>query len=124
LQNSGYIKGYSATLELKGDVKTCTFVVEITLQEHGAGMFRRFESEICKRPELVECLHTAGGINYIVKFVTPGIEQFQTMLEELLEADIGIAKYASYIVTKVVKENKGIPLKYLLQDKLTQDNGK
>ena len=122
LQNSGYIKGYGATLELKGEVELCTVVVEVTLQEHGAGMFRRFESEICKRPEVTECLHTAGGVNYVVKFVTAGIEKFQALLEELLEADIGIARYASYIVTKVVRENQGIPLAHLLQKDQTNDS--
>jgi len=115
LEKSGYIKGYFATVELKNEIELCTFIVEITLQEHRPGMLRRFESEICKRPELVECLHTAGGINYLVKFVTTSIAGFQTMLEEILESDFGIAKYATYVVTKVVKENEGLPLGHLLR---------
>ena len=36
----------------------------------------------------------------MVKFITPGISEYQTIMERLLELDIGIDKYFSFVVLK------------------------
>jgi DNA-binding Lrp family transcriptional regulator len=40
----------------------------------------------------------SGGYDYLLKWVVGGIVSYQTQIERLLEAEIGIDKYFSYVV--------------------------
>ncbi len=40
------------------------------------------------------------GYDYLLKFVARGVSQYQEIMEELLERNLGIDKYFSYIVIK------------------------
>ena len=49
---------------------------------------------------MVECHLVSGGYDYLVKFVTPGITEYQMIMERLVELDIGIDKFFSFVVLK------------------------
>ena len=49
---------------------------------------------------MVEC-HLIGGIyDYLLKFISQSVLDHQSSIERLLDAQIGIEKYFSYIVIK------------------------
>ena len=50
--------------------------------------------------EIIECHLVSGGYDYLLKFVTPGVDQYQQIIEGMLEGNLGIEKYFSYIVIK------------------------
>jgi DNA-binding Lrp family transcriptional regulator len=50
--------------------------------------------------EVLECHLVSGGYDYLLRFLTRGVNHYQEVIEELLERNIGIAKYFSYIVIK------------------------
>jgi len=100
LETSGYIIGYGAQIQLRklGDV---LFVfTEVTLSDHRYDDFARFEAAIRNIPEIIECHLVSGGYDYLLKFVTKGVNNYQDIMENLLERGIGIEKYFSYIVIK------------------------
>jgi DNA-binding Lrp family transcriptional regulator len=68
--------------------------------DHKLEDFARFEAEIRGVEELVECHLISGGYDYLLKFVTRGVGHYQAVIEGLLQREIGIAKYFSYIVLK------------------------
>ena len=49
---------------------------------------------------MLECHLVSGGYDYLLRFLTRGVNHYQEVVEELLERNIGIAKYFSYIVIK------------------------
>jgi len=53
--------------------------------------------------EIVECIATGGGTDYVMKVITPNLPSFQELMESLLSAELGIARYMTYIVTREVK---------------------
>ena len=63
-------------------------------------------------PSSRECWAVGGGIDYLMKVVAPSVEAYQALIDGLLEAEIGIARYFSYIVTKAVKQEP-VPLEPL-----------
>lgn len=73
---------------------------EITLKNHRQLDFARFITAIEKVDQVIECHLVSGGYDYLVKFVTTGIDEYQTIMERLLDLDIGIDKYFSFIVLK------------------------
>ena len=114
LEESGVIAGYHARIDPKKLGPVATVMVEIALREHGAADFERFEAAIRGVPEIVECHATGGGIDYLMKVVVPDVDAYQRLIDGLLAGGLGIERYYSYIVTKAVKENTGLPLECLV----------
>lgn len=56
----------------------------------------------------------SGGNDYLVRFMTRSIQHYQGMMEVLLDKNIGISKYFSYIVIKSPVHKDGVPLRKLL----------
>jgi Lrp/AsnC family transcriptional regulator of ectoine degradation len=103
LEQSGLIRGYHAEIDLEKLGAVATILVESVLKQHRYDDFQRFETAIRKVDEVVECYATGGGIDYLLKVTAPDIDTYQRLVDRLLIAEIGIDRYFTYIVTRVVK---------------------
>ncbi|WP_026381077.1 Lrp/AsnC family transcriptional regulator [Afifella pfennigii] len=110
LEEAGVIAGYHARIDARKLGPAALVMVEVALRGHRQIDFERFEAAVLKVPEIVECQATGGGVDYLLKVVTPDIDAYQRLIDGLLERDLGIERYYSYIVTKSVKESAGLPL--------------
>ena len=100
LEQAGYIAGYGAHLRLEKLGDTLTVFTEVTLNDHHREDFIRFETAIREVSEIMECHLVSGGYDYLLRFLTRGVNHYQQIIEGLLERNIGIEKYFSYIVIK------------------------
>jgi len=100
LQTEGYICGYSAQINLAKLGQAVTVFTEITLRNHRQIDFARFAAAIDRLEVAIECHLVSGGYDFLVKFVTSGLVEYQTIMELLIERDIGIDKYLSFVVLK------------------------
>ena len=98
LEQAGYIAGYGAHLRLEKLGDTLTVFTEVTLNDHHREDFFRFETAIRDVDEIMECHLVSGGYDYLLRFLTRGVNHYQQVIEGLLERNIGIEKYFSYIV--------------------------
>lgn len=110
LEAEGYITGYSAQIDVAKLGHPLTVFTEITLRNHRHGDFARFLAAIEKISAVTECHLVSGGYDYLVKFVTEGITEYQTMMERLIEMDVGIDKYFSFVVLKSPIVKPHLPL--------------
>jgi DNA-binding Lrp family transcriptional regulator len=58
----------------------------------------------------------SGGYDYLLKFVIKNVNRYQELMESILERNIGVEKYFSYIVIKTVFDRGTVPLKSLVND--------
>ncbi|BAI75625.1 hypothetical protein AZL_c03320 (plasmid) [Azospirillum sp. B510] len=100
LQAEGYIEGYTAQINVSKLGQTLTVFTEVTLKNHRQVDFARFLAAVKKIEQLLECHLVSGGYDYMLKFVTSGIGEYQEIMEKLTDMDIGIDKYFSYVVLK------------------------
>jgi DNA-binding Lrp family transcriptional regulator len=100
LEQAGFISGYSAQIcmEKIGDI--LTVFTEVTLSDHHREDFIRFEKAVKELDEVIECHLVSGGYDYLLKVVARGVNHYQELMEGLLERNVGIEKYFSYIVIK------------------------
>jgi Lrp/AsnC family transcriptional regulator of ectoine degradation len=103
LEESGVIRGYRAELDWVGTTNASRIVVEVTLARHTERDMRRFEEAMRAAPEVVQCYATGGGVDYVLHVVSRDIYHYQRFIDSLLIGEIGIERYFTYIVTKVVK---------------------
>jgi len=100
LEAAGYISGYSAIINLSKIGTSQIVFTSVTLGDHRRADFQKFERRISQYEELIECHLVSGGFDYLLKFVVRGIAEYQELMEELLESNVGVSKYFSYIVIK------------------------
>ena len=110
LTKEGYILGYSARINVAKLGQPLTVFTEITLKNHRQSDFARFLAVVEKLDSVVECHLVSGGYDYLVKFVTGGIAEYQVLMERLIDLDIGIDKYFSFVVLKSPIVKPHIPL--------------
>ncbi|NEJ74440.1 winged helix-turn-helix transcriptional regulator [Rhizobium phaseoli] len=115
LQSEGYIEGYTAQINVAKLGQALTVFTEVTLKNHRQTDFARFLAAIEKIEQLIECHVISGGYDYLVKFVTTGIDEYQEIMERLIELDVGIDKYFSYVVLKSPIRRAQLPLTKLFQ---------
>lgn len=121
LEKAGIISGYHAHLSLRRLAPVASVMVELALANHRQSDFERFERAIAAIPEIVACWSVGGGVDYILKIMTPNIDAYQRLIDGLLDRDLGIERYFTYIVTKTVKEETVLPLANLLPGDPTDD---
>lgn len=103
LKAAGFIRGYHADLALDRIVDFTQVVVTVALSQHRKQDFDRFEAHIRQLDEITECIATGGGMDYVMKVVVTGLPAFQSLMDSLLSADLGIERYMTYIATRQVK---------------------
>jgi len=117
LQQAGYITGYAAQINVAKLGETLTVFTEFTLKNHRQIDFARFQEALEKIDSCVECHLISGGYDYLCKFVTAGIGDYQTIIEALIDRDIGIDRYFSFVVMKTPFVKTRIPLTRLFADR-------
>lgn len=116
LQAAGYIIGYAAQINIAKLGQMITVFTEVTLKNHRPIDFSRFISAVEKVDAIVECHLISGGYDYLMKVVTKGVSEYQTLMEQLTDLDIGIDKYFSFIVLKSPIVKSHLPLTSLFGD--------
>ena len=103
LKAAGYIRSYHAELALDRIMDFTQVVVTVSLGSHRKAEFVRFEDYVQKRDEIIECIATGGGMDYVLKVYSPSLSAFQDTIDRLLAAELGIDRYMTYIVTREIK---------------------
>jgi Lrp/AsnC family transcriptional regulator of ectoine degradation len=114
LERAGIVSGYHAHLNLRKVAPVATVLMEVTLANHRQADFDRFERAISTIPEIVACWSVGGGVDYVLKILAADIDAYQRLVDGLLDREIGIERYFTYIVTKTIKEEIAQPLSELL----------
>lgn len=114
LEKAGIVAGYHARVALRRVAPVASVMMEVTLANHRQSDFDRFERAVAATPEIVACWSVGGGVDYILKIMAADIDAYQRLVDGLLDRELGIDRYFTYIVTKTVKEETALPLAALL----------
>lgn len=117
LEEAGVVTGYHARIAFRKIAPIAHIMVQITLGNHRQSDFDRFEREISVIPEIVSCWSVGGGVDYFLMIMARDVDAYQRLIDRLLDQNIGIERYFTYIVTKLVKDERtGTPLSILADD--------
>lgn len=103
LKKAGYITGYRGEIAIDKVLDLSKFIVTVSLKTHNRADFQRFEDCVQGIDEIVECSATGGGSDYVMKVITASLHNFQDLMEDLLNKEIGIERYIIYFVIRDVK---------------------
>ena len=77
LKAEGFIRGCYADVALNKIIDFSQVVVTISLTQHRKVHFDRFETHVRSLDEIIECVATGGGMDYVLKVITPSLDSFQ-----------------------------------------------
>ncbi|PJR93084.1 AsnC family transcriptional regulator [Ochrobactrum sp. 695/2009] len=106
LEEAGVVTGYHAHIAYRKIAPIAHVIVQITLGNHRQSDFDWFERAVTAAPEIVSCWSVGGGVDYFLMIVARDIDGYQRLIDRLLDQNIGIERYFTYIVTKLVKDEK------------------
>ena len=113
LEKAGVIEGYRAEISFKALGPHVMVFVAVELADHTAAAFRTFEAAMQQHDEVTACWALGGGFDYLMQVVTPDIDAYQRLIDAMLDARIGLARYFTYVVTKPVKGRSKPPIDVL-----------
>lgn len=116
LQKMGVIEGFGAHLAMARLGDYLIVFSEVTINAHNRKNMRRFEEAAEAIPEIMECYNVSGGYDFLLRVVTRGVSHFQEIMDSLLQADLGINKFSSYIVLRVPFVKHELPLDRLFRE--------
>ncbi len=111
LEQTGYIASYHAVLNKEKLGLGVTTLVMVSLKQHNKETIEKFISAINKLEEVIECHHTTGTADFMLKVVSNDITGYQKfMLEEISNIEV-IADMQSMVILSTFKDSKAVPVK-------------
>lgn len=110
LETSGVIKSYHATLDTDVLGLGVQTFVQVSLKGHNKNNIDIFIKEINKIPEVIECHHTTGTGDFILKIISKDIQSYQKlMLEKVSDIEV-VDGLQSLIILSTFKNSKTMPI--------------
>lgn len=106
LKAAGLVRGYHADIALERICDFTQVVVTVSLTHHRKSDFDRFEAFVKAEDDITECVATGGGMDYVMKVISPTLASFQALMQTMVDAELGVDRYMTYIATRTVKAGR------------------
>ena len=110
LEAIGVIKSYHAHLNNAAIGLGVTTFVKVTLKSHNKVAINRFADEMQKVDEVVECHHTTGTADFMLKVVAKDIPAYQELMLENITEILEINEIESMVVLSTLKDSRTVPI--------------
>jgi Lrp/AsnC family leucine-responsive transcriptional regulator len=104
LEKEGVIEKYVALLNSSKIDRNFVVFCHLKLIQHTIEFISKFESQIIKLPEVLECHHVSGDYDYILKILVKDIEAYRSFLVTKLTTleHIG-STHSTFMISEVKK---------------------
>lgn len=110
LENQGVIEGYVALVNRASVHKEFVAFCHIKLEKHSQDYVVKFEDDVAKLPEVMECYHVSGDYDYLVKVLVKDMVAFREFMVNKLTSINHIGSTHSMFVINEVKHSTVIPV--------------
>lgn len=110
LERNEVISGYVALLKPEKVGKAFMVFTQIKLVQHTKSNVLKFEAEVVKLPEVLECYHVSGEYDYILKILVKDMEAYREFMLTKLTSLEHIGSTQSTFIISPVKSTTSIAL--------------
>jgi Lrp/AsnC family leucine-responsive transcriptional regulator len=108
LENQGVIKKYVALVNKEKVDKSFVAFCHVKLMQHSQEYVVKFEKEVAKLPEVLECYHVSGDYDYLLKVLVKDMAAFREFMVNRLTTINHIGSTHSMFVINEVKHTTAI----------------
>jgi DNA-binding Lrp family transcriptional regulator len=103
LEAAGVIRGYTALIAEAEPTRRATFFAEILLDRQTDDYFARFEAEIKRCPDVLECYLMTGDYDYMVRVEAADPADYERVHRDQLARLPGVARIrTSFAIRRVI----------------------
>jgi len=110
LENNGVIKKYVALVDKKAVDKDFVAFCHVKLTQHSQDYVVKFEREVRKLEEVMECYHISGDYDYLLKVLVKDMQEFREFMVKKLTKIDHIGSTHSMFMINEVKHTTAITL--------------
>ena len=110
LEKNGIISNYVALIDKKKIDKAFVAFCHVKLVQHSQDYVMKFEREVRKLDEVLECYHISGDYDYLLKVLVEDMEAFRDFMVKKLTNIDHIGSTHSMFVISEVKHTTAITL--------------
>ncbi len=111
LESSGVVQKYVALLNPSAVGRGLQAIVQVRLDHQTSASVDRFEKDILKYPQVLECDLIAGDWDYVLRVAVRDLDEYREFCVYSLPKIVGVANVKSSISMKQVKYSTAFPLK-------------
>jgi Lrp/AsnC family leucine-responsive transcriptional regulator len=104
LEKAGLVKGYVAILDQEKILHGQTVYTHVQLKNHSQDTFELFEDSINAMPEVMECYHSSGDYDFLLRIVTRDMKAYHRFLTTVLFNTGLIAKTDTTVIMREAKK--------------------
>lgn len=102
LENNGVINKYVALVEKKKVNRAFVAFCHVKLVQHSQDYVMKFEREVRKLDEVLECYHISGDYDYLLKVLVRDMEEFREfMVKKLTRIDHIGSTHSMFMINEV-----------------------
>ncbi|SMC13101.1 Leucine-responsive regulatory protein [Roseovarius aestuarii] len=109
LEQNGVITGYSANIDAEAYGLPVTVFVHIKLESHTEETVAKFETDIARIDQVMECFVMTGASDYLLRVVVADLSDYEDFVRRKLHSIGSIASMDSSFVYGVVKKTNVFP---------------
>lgn len=110
LKEEGYIKRVVAILDRKKVNKSLIAFSQVLLHNHTAETLAKFEKEVSKFPEVMECFQMTGTFDFILRVATSDMDAYHDFYRNKLAKLPNITTVQSFFVLSETKSITAYPI--------------
>jgi Lrp/AsnC family leucine-responsive transcriptional regulator len=110
LEEEGYIRGYTALLDVDKVGFPETVYVQVKLKNQFHNTVASFEKALLRLPEVLECHLVLGQSDYMIKVATASLADYRRFMLQHLTQIPEVANIESMISLKRVKSTTSLPV--------------
>lgn len=110
LEEAGVIRGYVALVEPAKLGLGMTVYVSVSLGLHREGSVLKFREAILAVPEILECHHTTGTADFLLRVVVRDTAHYEDLVLHTLTRLPGVERLVSSVVLSTFKAATALPV--------------
>jgi len=84
--------------------------VSVTLDQQGRATLDRFEADVRRHPEIIECYLLAGAADYLLRVAFRDARDFERIHTDILTQLPGVSRVQSTLALRTVKKTTALPI--------------
>ena len=110
LEDSGLIAGYVMLLDPIAAGLAGAAYVSVTLEQQGRATLDKFEQDVRRHPEIIECYLLAGAADYLLRVAFRDARDFERIHTDILTQLPGVSRVQSTLALRTVKKTTALPV--------------
>jgi DNA-binding Lrp family transcriptional regulator len=110
MEEGGLIAGYVMLVDPDAAGLAGAAFVSVTLDQQGRAALDRFEKDVERHPEIIECYLLAGTSDYLIRVAFRDARDFERIHTDILTRLPGVSRVQSTLALRTVKKTTALPI--------------